>query len=374
MVRYLFIAALLLVSTGRSAVDPNRAANLVILDEASVKTLRLETVEAEERDFEETIFALGRIEIFPGKRFVVSPRVPGRTLTVNVEPDQHVEKGAEVAVIESRQPGDPPPSIRIIAPISGLVGTLSVTPGQPVTPDTALMEIVDLSDVHAIAHVPEYLVGKLAKGQNAHIRVPAYPDKVFEAELEHTGALAEAENATLEGVFHVNNPDMLLRPGMRAEFSIVTGKREGVMSIPREAVQGDAGKPFVYIADYELQNAYVKTPIEIGAQNDRFVEVTSGVLPGDNVVTRGAYSLAFAGKGSISLKEALDAAHGHPHAEDGSELSRDQVAAAQGKGGAAAGGNWRTGFTPLTTFFAASTALLLVLLALNLLFQKRTST
>ena len=54
--------------------------------------------------------------------------------------------------------------------------------------------------------------------------------------------------------------------------------------------------------------------------NDRFVEITSGLLPGDEVVTRGAYSLAFAGKGSVRLKAALDAAHGHEHNEDGSEL------------------------------------------------------
>jgi multidrug efflux pump subunit AcrA (membrane-fusion protein) len=214
---------LLASATLVEAAESDRAANLVILDEASVKTLRLETVEAEERDFEETIFALGRIEIFPGRRFVVAPRVPGRMLTVNVEPDQHVAKGAELAVFESRQPGDPPPSVRLTAPMEGLISKLHITPGQPITPDTALMEIVDLSDVHAVAHVPEHLVGKLATGQKAHIRVPAYPDKIFEADLEHTGALAEAENGTLEAIFHVTNAEMLLRPGMRAEFSIVTG-------------------------------------------------------------------------------------------------------------------------------------------------------
>ena len=40
------------------------------------------------------------------------------------------------------------------------------------------------------------------------------------------------------------------------------------------------------------------------------------------VVTGGAYSLAFAGGGTLSRKEALDAAHGHEHNADGSEISR----------------------------------------------------
>jgi hypothetical protein len=119
---------------------------------------------------------------------------------------------------------------------------------------------------------------------------------------------------------------MLLRPGMRAEFSIVLGKRDGVVSVPRAALQGDTANRFVYVEDFDLPYAFVKSPVAIGQINDRFVEITSGLLPGDKVVTRGAYSLAFAGGGSISLKEALDAAHGHEHAADGSELKPEDQA------------------------------------------------
>jgi cobalt-zinc-cadmium efflux system membrane fusion protein len=46
---------------------------------------------------------------------------------------------------------------------------------------------------------------------------------------------------------------------MRAEFSIVTQTRENVMSIPRAAVQGDAAERFVYVKDYDLEDAFVKT-------------------------------------------------------------------------------------------------------------------
>ena len=75
--------------------------------------------------------------------------------------------------------------------------------------------------------------------------------------------------------------------------------------------------------------------------NDRFVEIVSGLLPADEVVTRGAYSLSFAGGGSVSLKEALDAAHGHEHAADGSELTPEkkaEMAAAKNGGKAASSG------------------------------------
>ena len=101
------------------------------------------------------------------------------------------------------------------------------------------------------------------------------------------------------------------------------------MSVPRAALQGDASNRFVYVKHFDLPNAFIKTPVQVGQMNDRFVEIISGLLPADEVVTRGAYSLSFAGGGSVSLKEALDAAHGHEHAADGSELTPEEKAAEQ---------------------------------------------
>jgi hypothetical protein len=105
------------------------------------------------------------------------------------------------------------------------------------------------------------------------------------------------------------------------------------MSVPRAALQGEPSNRFVYVKDFGLKFAYIKTKVEIGEMNDQFVEILNGLLPGDEVVTRGAYSLAFAGGGSVSLKAALDAAHGHEHNEDGSELSAAQKAAKGAAGG-----------------------------------------
>ena len=89
-------------------------------------------------------------------------------------------------------------------------------------------------------------------------------------------------------------------------------------------MQGDATNRFVYVKDFEIPNAFVKTPVVVGSMNASSAEIVSGLLPADEIVTRGGYSLAFAGGGTMSLKEALDAAHGHEHAEDGSELTGPQ--------------------------------------------------
>lgn len=367
--KHLLFASLLLALGAAAEVDPTRKDRTVILEESAIKNLGIETVEAEEIAFEQTVFALGRIEVVPAKRAVVSSRIPGRVVNLKATLGDNIENGAEAVRIESRQPGDPPPSIALKAPLGGLVTESMVRIGEPVEPDKALLEITDLSEVLAIARVPEHQAGALKPGATAHIVVSALAGKTFDGELLRFGPAADRESGTIDAIFRLPNPELLLRPGMRAEFSIVMSKREGVMSIPREALQGDAAGRFVYIKDYELKNAFVKTAIQLGEQNDRFVEVTHGLLAGDEVVTRGAYSLAFAGKGSVSLKEAMDAAHGHPHNEDGSEMTKEQIAA--GKGGDGHGREEHSEKSPVTMFLIATNILLLVLLIGSAVMRRR---
>jgi hypothetical protein len=109
------LALALTVAIG-SAADADRKANTVVLNETAVRNLGLETEEAEERTFEETVFALGRIKVAPEHRAVVSSRVPGRGLEVQAHIDPRIEMGAEAVVRASRQPGDPPPRIARTAP------------------------------------------------------------------------------------------------------------------------------------------------------------------------------------------------------------------------------------------------------------------
>lgn len=334
----IFLLLLLFFIPRASSQDNSLASrnlNTVVLNETGVKNLRIETQVVEEAPFEESIFALGRIEVYPGMRAVISSRIPGRAQEVLVKHDHPIAKGDVAVVVESRQPGDPPPAVKLTAPISGLISATNIVPGEPIEPDKVLAEILDLSKVYALAYVPQHLAGKLKRGLKARITVPAVPGQIFDAELEHLGAIADADSGTVEAAFQVENPGLKLRPGMRAEFSIVVEKSDNVFSIPRSALQGDATNRFVYVRDFDLPNAFVKTPVVVGRINDRSVEILSGLFPLDEVVTHGAYSLAFAGGGTLSLKEALDAAHGHEHAEDGSELTeadRQARAKAQASG------------------------------------------
>ena len=314
-----------LVGAAEEAIDPDRAANTVILTKTAIENLRIKTEMVEEREFETTFFAVGRIEDIPSRHYSIASRIPGRAIEVNAYLGDEVKKGQILFKIESRQAGNPPPTITLEALADGVVVESHIRTGQPVEPDNDLLDVADRSEMWAVAKMPDREAAKVKPGTKARIYIPAAGGEPIVATLLRYGVSADRVSGTVEGVFLIPNPEGKLLPGMRAEFNVITASRPFVMAAPKSAIQGDPSKRVLYVKDFDLPNAFVRVPVVLGEVNDRYVEVKSGLFIGDDVVTQGSYSLGFVGAGSgMSLKDALDAAHGHEHNEDGSEISSEQ--------------------------------------------------
>lgn len=365
-----FLTLTLALAVACAAQTPPRNENTVVLDAAGVTNLGIETVQVEESAFERSVSVLGEIEHTCESHSVLSSRIAGRAVDVLAHEGEFVEKDQVLGRVESRQPGDPPPIIDLKAPAGGIIIRSELHLGGPVETGRELMEILDLSHVWAVARVPQHQAAILVEGLMANVRIPAIGNDTISAKFLRLGVGEEAVKSTVEAIFEIPNPGHRLRPGMRAELSLVASKRESVTSIPRDALQGDRSNRFVFIKDYELENAFVRVPITVGEISAERVEILSGLLPGDEVVLKGAYSLSFAGKGGGSLKEALDAAHGHPHNEDGTEMSAQEIAANPGGGGDH--GHEHGSGSPVVLFLSiACGVLLLLLMASPLFFRPR---
>ena len=353
--------ALLITSALLTVTKADREADLVILDAVSIENLGIETEVVESRDFEETLFALGRIQAKPGGHAYVTSRIAGRLVDVPAHEGDFIKAGDPVAVVEGRQPGNPPPRLTLYAPISGLVVKSLQHLGEPVVPEIPILEIVDLSEAYAVAKIPEDKVSWINSDTPSEIKVAAYPGQIMKGTWERFGTMADASNATLDAFFRIKDPDQNIRPNMRTEFTLHINTKKDVMAVPKEALQGDSFQPFVFVKDFELPNAFLKAPVVTGIRSDSHVEILKGLFPGDQVVTKGAYPLAFAGSGGISLKEALDAAHGHEHNEDGSEMTAAQKAVKAAEHNQSSSG---FGSGPLTWFLMALCVIQWLLLAL----------
>ena len=259
------------------------ASGPVILTEQGMKNIGLETLPVEEADFETTTFALGRTEAIPENRSVLSSRISGRVVENRLKIGTFVTKDEKLVLLESRQPGDPPPTVWLTAPADGTVIAVNTKLGAPVEPSDSLAEFADLKTIYLIATLPQATAGKIRQGTRAKIRFPIRPEREYTATLLKFAACPcpdpacalgqdvssrseKSEGADLNTagvIFTIENPDNQLRPGMNAECTIIMDKRAGVLSVPREAIQGGVSNRHVYVKHRTIPTAVVGALIKL---------------------------------------------------------------------------------------------------------------
>lgn len=131
----------------------------------------------------------------------------------------------------------------IASPVTGTVLTRNVDVGQTVasslqTPTLFLIG-KDLTKMQVDANVSEADVGRIKVAQDVTFSVQAYPDKIFEGSVKQIrrGPITVQNVVTYDVVVAVDNPELLLFPGMTADAEIVTDARENVLRIPLAALR-----------------------------------------------------------------------------------------------------------------------------------------
>ncbi len=291
---------------GEAAVGA-AASGPVRVSEAARKNLGLRVEEAELHPIEQTLTVIGEIHAEPGRSGTVSSRIAGRVVAIFAKEGELVRRGQPLVEVESLQVGDPPPRARYASPIDGTVIDRHVVAGDDVEPRGHLFEITDLSEVLAVGRVFEGQVGRVAIDQAVRVRVPSYPDEVFEGTLERLGGGLDPGSRSLPVFVRVANPDGKLRLNMRATLSVVTERADLALAVPKGAVLGEFGSSFVFVQREGEPDLFDRRLVVTGLSDDRYVEILDGVLPGDRVVTEGNYSLQYLMP--VAEPDSEDAAH-----------------------------------------------------------------
>lgn len=175
--------------------------------------------------------------------------------------------------------------LRLVSPIKGVVADRMIDVGNLAAPDAPLLRIVDLSIVRTTAHVIERDYRLMQEGLKAEVRVDAYPNVVFQGKVTRVAPVLDEVTRTADVRIDIPNPDQLLKPGMYTRVSLRSGtEREGLV-IPVAALL-DGQRPSVMIVEGTPPLAQ-RRMIEIGATEGGLVEVTQGLVAGDQVVTLG---------------------------------------------------------------------------------------
>ena len=182
----------------------------------------------------------------------------------------------------------------IRAPFYGVITTRYAVPGAFVTPTTSASSsphggstsssIVELSQgLEIVAKVPESDIGRIRIGQDATIRVDAFPDKRFQAVVKKISPRAIKNNNvnSFEVTLLLTNRPENLRIGMTSDINFETGATKTSTLIPTVAIVTKQGKTGVLVVGNNNQPKFKK--VELGTSSGSKTAIISGLEPGDKV-------------------------------------------------------------------------------------------
>jgi HlyD family secretion protein len=161
--------------------------------------------------------------------------------------------------------------------------------GDSVLTQQAILYLPDITNLIVNTRVREVDLHKIVVGQQASIRIDAYPTLQFQAEVKFIGALATSSGNGTQGAKYfqvtlaIKGQDKRLRPGMTARVLIRGENSENILLLPLQAVfRDDDGKPFCYLME-GTGTSGTRKPLVLGRENEVQIEVLSGLSEGDRV-------------------------------------------------------------------------------------------
>lgn len=196
----------------------------------------------------------------------------------------------------------------IRSPVSGVVVARQVDIGQTVAANFQTPELFkiaqDLSKMQIHSNFAEADVGQIRVGQPAAFSVDAYQDRKFSAVVQQVrlNPTIQSNVVTYDVVLGVDNPELILLPGMTSYVSITVAEQQGALRVPNAALRyrpqqaETAGAKLARRQDGPARKVYVlrqgkpvAVPVTLGITDNRYTAVVSGelkagepVIVGDN--------------------------------------------------------------------------------------------
>ena len=170
----------------------------------------------------------------------------------------------------------------VAAPLTGLVSTRHVGPGEPVTDGAPLFTVVATDPLKYVGSVPERAAAELRPGQAVRLTVETAGARLFPAEVTRVAPVVDASTRTLALEARLLNGEGLLRPGLAARGTVVLREDTGVPFVPAAAlVQAAGGAKVFVVGDGRAQERLVQT----GRRDAGWVEIVEGLRVGETVAT-----------------------------------------------------------------------------------------
>jgi HlyD family secretion protein len=195
----------------------------------------------------------------------------------------------------------------IRSPIDGIVAAREVEPGQIAAPGTNLMRVVNVKTVYYEPTISETDYSETDVGDPVEVQVSSFPGRQFNGVVKAVYPAASSGSRQFTLRVAVPNPTNELRPGMFARGTLLANVHRNAIVIPVTALvplqtdatdissegtaTGGTTLPAQQVFLIGPDHKAVSRPVRTGIITGSSAEITSGLQPGDKIVTVGQQQL-----------------------------------------------------------------------------------
>jgi membrane fusion protein, multidrug efflux system len=186
----------------------------------------------------------------------------------------------------------------IHAPFSGVLGIRQISLGQYLAAGQAIVSLQSVNPIYVNFGVPQQDTPKMKIGRGLRVTTQDLPGIGFNGRITALDSVINEQTRNIQIQATLENPGGRLRPGMFVQVELTMGQPRDVIPLPASAINyapyGDSVFVVDDMKDQKTGKAYRGVRQQIvkieGSQGDQ-VAITSGLKPGDEVVSAGAFRL-----------------------------------------------------------------------------------
>jgi HlyD family secretion protein len=198
----------------------------------------------------------------------------------------------------------------IRSPIDGMVTDRPLYPGEMAAAGTALITVMDTSQVIAKAHIPQPDAALLKVGDKATLTVPGESDPT-DGKVTVVSPALDPNSTTVEVWVQAVNRKQRLKPGTSVQVSMIAQTVKNAVAIPATSLlTAQDGTTTVMVVGPD--NRAHQTKVTPGIRDGDRVQIVEGVAAGDRVITSGAYALP--DKTKVTIETAAESGDKKPDA------------------------------------------------------------
>ena len=202
-------------------------------------------------------------------------------------------KISEKVIEQIEQEGTIRNDFTVYAESSGIVYRRRVAVGDYVNQGSTLFDLMNLNKLWVFFDIYERDLPRINLGDHIEFTSPAFPGNTFYSKINFIDPVIDPETRVVSIRAEVENSRKLLKPEMLVYGKVITsGKKSGVLTVPKSAVMWTGPRSVVYI---KIQGRQIPSfefrEVEIGQSIGESYEVLNGLKVGEEVVTNGSFTI-----------------------------------------------------------------------------------